>query len=99
MSVRSKVMPGLVTSVAISSVIYDIVNYLSQLSLPRGIRRLCRNLCLADKMCDETQLIRRSAAPEALEFPLEALDGPITPNELFFVRNHYETPLIRAADW
>ena len=50
-------------------------------------------------MQEKTELIRRSVAPEALEFPLHALDGPITPNELFFVRNHFETPMIEVANW
>ncbi len=50
-------------------------------------------------MTHDTELIRRSAAPEALEFPLHELDGPITPNELFFVRNHYDTPEIDASTW
>ncbi len=50
-------------------------------------------------MNDKIELIRRSVAPEALEFPLHALDGPITPNELFFVRSHYDTPMIKAASW
>ena len=34
-----------------------------------------------------------------LESRLELLDGLITPNELFFVRNHAPTPMIGAADY
>jgi DMSO/TMAO reductase YedYZ molybdopterin-dependent catalytic subunit len=30
---------------------------------------------------------------------MEALDGPVTPNELFFVRNHFDTPQIDATTW
>jgi DMSO/TMAO reductase YedYZ molybdopterin-dependent catalytic subunit len=37
--------------------------------------------------------------PEVLEFPLETLNGPITPNELFFVRNHYPAPVLDAESW
>ena len=37
--------------------------------------------------------------PTNLETRLELLDGVITPNELFFVRNHAPTPPIEAADY
>ena len=37
--------------------------------------------------------------PTNLETRLELLDGVITPNELFFVRNHAPTPLIDAAEY
>ena len=37
--------------------------------------------------------------PTNLEARLELLDGVITPNELFFVRNHAPTPRIGTADY
>jgi DMSO/TMAO reductase YedYZ molybdopterin-dependent catalytic subunit len=37
--------------------------------------------------------------PTNLETRLELLDGVITPNELFFVRNHAPTPVIDATTW
>ena len=37
--------------------------------------------------------------PTNLETRLELLDGVITPNELFFVRNHAPTPRIDASDY
>ena len=37
--------------------------------------------------------------PTNLETRLELLDGGITPNELFFVRNHAPTPRIDASDY
>ena len=48
-------------------------------------------------MSSGPELIRRSVEPEVLEFPLETLDGLVTPNELFFVRNHYPTPTVDAS--
>jgi DMSO/TMAO reductase YedYZ molybdopterin-dependent catalytic subunit len=47
----------------------------------------------------KSELIKHSESPEAFEFPLEALDGPITPNELFFIRSHFETPIINGSQW
>src|SRR5262249_15490646 len=31
--------------------------------------------------------------------PLEQLEGFITPNRLFFLRNHFATPTLSATDW
>lgn len=50
-------------------------------------------------MNPRARLIPRSSEPEVLEFPLETLDGFITPNELFFVRNHHLVPHLDAAAW
>jgi len=44
-------------------------------------------------------LIARQREPENLESPFAALDGPITPNDLFYVRTHFATPHLNAADW
>ncbi len=37
--------------------------------------------------------------PLVLETPLEAFDRFLTPNELFYVRNHFPTPTIDANTW
>jgi DMSO/TMAO reductase YedYZ molybdopterin-dependent catalytic subunit len=38
-------------------------------------------------------------APENSETPLEAVRSWVTPNRLFFVRNHFEMPATSAAAW
>jgi DMSO/TMAO reductase YedYZ molybdopterin-dependent catalytic subunit len=40
-----------------------------------------------------------TSAPENSETPLESLRGWVTPTRLFFVRNHFETPVLDAATW
>jgi DMSO/TMAO reductase YedYZ molybdopterin-dependent catalytic subunit len=44
-------------------------------------------------------LIVREKEPENLEFPFAKLDGFLTPNELFYIRNHFTKPKIEAATW
>ena len=44
-------------------------------------------------------LIARSRDPDNLEFPFNSLNSFITPNELFYVRNHFAAPEINANDW
>jgi DMSO/TMAO reductase YedYZ molybdopterin-dependent catalytic subunit len=44
-------------------------------------------------------LIVREREPENLEFPFSTLDGPITPNERFYVRSHFRRPRIDPATW
>ena len=46
-------------------------------------------------------LISRQKAPENLEVPFSALDtrSPLTPNEQFYVRTHFEAPEIEAKSW
>jgi DMSO/TMAO reductase YedYZ molybdopterin-dependent catalytic subunit len=39
-------------------------------------------------------LIIREREPENFEFPFSSLDGFITPNELFYVRNHFPVPSV-----
>ena len=41
-----------------------------------------------------SSLIMREREPENLEFPFSSLDGFITPNELFYVRNHFAIPRV-----
>jgi DMSO/TMAO reductase YedYZ molybdopterin-dependent catalytic subunit len=45
------------------------------------------------------QRIQRSATPLTLETPLAALEQPLTPNELFYVRNHFPVPALEAKTW
>ncbi len=40
-----------------------------------------------------------TASPENSETPLESIHGWVTPNKLFFVRNHFEPPAIDLASW
>jgi DMSO/TMAO reductase YedYZ molybdopterin-dependent catalytic subunit len=44
-------------------------------------------------------LIPREKDPDNLEFPFDTLDSFITPNDLFYVRNHFAAPTIREEDW
>ncbi|HEY5086962.1 MAG TPA: sulfite oxidase, partial [Gemmatimonadaceae bacterium] len=44
-------------------------------------------------------LITRESEPINLEFPFATLDAVITPDDLFYVRNHFPIPRIDAADW
>ena len=44
-------------------------------------------------------LIVREKDPENLEFPFTKLDSLLTPNNLFYVRNHFTTPKIEAMTW
>lgn len=44
-------------------------------------------------------LILRQKDPDNLELPFSALDGSITPNERFFVRNHFDVPKIDVDAW
>ncbi len=40
-----------------------------------------------------------TVSPENSETPLESIQGWVTPNRLFFVRNHFETPAVEPASW
>ena len=40
-----------------------------------------------------------TAWPENSETPLESIQGWVTPNRLFFVRNHFESPTIDLSSW
>src|SRR5579883_2226288 len=40
-----------------------------------------------------------TTSPENSETPLESIHGWVTPNSLFFVRNHFETPAIDLPSW
>jgi DMSO/TMAO reductase YedYZ molybdopterin-dependent catalytic subunit len=44
-------------------------------------------------------LILRESEPRNLESPFSSLDRFITPNEEFYVRNHFAVPKLDASDW
>ena len=44
-------------------------------------------------------LIVREREPDNLESPFAALDGPVTPNTSFYVRNHFAVPDVDAESW
>lgn len=44
-------------------------------------------------------MVIREEEPLNLECPFRTLDGPITPNNHFFVRTHFPMPVIDAMDW
>jgi DMSO/TMAO reductase YedYZ molybdopterin-dependent catalytic subunit len=48
---------------------------------------------------DDRALIVRSQRPLNLESPIEALDQPLTPNPLFFVRSHFGAPAVDLEPW
>lgn len=50
-----------------------------------------------DAQSPSNAMIMREREPENLEFPFSSLDGPITPNELFYVRSHFAVPEVDAA--
>ncbi len=45
------------------------------------------------------QRIMRNQSPLLLETPVDQLSGPITPNELHFVRQHFDIPTTDAPSW
>jgi sulfite oxidase len=54
---------------------------------------------LAQQLISKDRLIVRSGRPEDLETPVHLLDSWITPNDLFYVRSHFYTPMIDASSW
>lgn len=47
----------------------------------------------------QTGLIIRRKEPENLEFPFSTLDSRITPNERFYIRNHFSMPEVDKRAW
>lgn len=41
----------------------------------------------------------REREPENLEFPFSELDSFVTPNDRFFIRNHFNAPMINSESW
>ncbi|MGP0063647.1 MAG: sulfite oxidase, partial [Isosphaeraceae bacterium] len=48
---------------------------------------------------DDQAMIVRSQRPLNLESPIGALDHPLTPNDLFFVRSHFGAPAVDLRPW
>jgi DMSO/TMAO reductase YedYZ molybdopterin-dependent catalytic subunit len=48
---------------------------------------------------DPPGLIPRQRNPDNLEGPFTAIDGLLTPNNLFYVRNHFAAPRLDARRW
>jgi DMSO/TMAO reductase YedYZ molybdopterin-dependent catalytic subunit len=48
---------------------------------------------------DAPRLVVRSREPENLEFPFERLNSFITPNDSFYVRNHFPRPQVDVNTW
>jgi DMSO/TMAO reductase YedYZ molybdopterin-dependent catalytic subunit len=53
----------------------------------------------AANLADDRALIVRSQRPLNLESPNAALDQPLTPNALFFVRSHFGAPAVDLEPW
>jgi DMSO/TMAO reductase YedYZ molybdopterin-dependent catalytic subunit len=50
-------------------------------------------------MQEPARLIVRNREPENLEFPFTTLNSFITPNESFYVRNHFPRPRLEVRSW
>src|SRR5687767_7871246 len=48
---------------------------------------------------DPPRLIPRTEAVANLEYPIASLDRFFTPNDLFYVRNHFAAPMLQANTW
>jgi DMSO/TMAO reductase YedYZ molybdopterin-dependent catalytic subunit len=48
---------------------------------------------------DAPALIPRETDPQNLEFPFASLDSFLTPNKLFYVRNHFAAPKLDVETW
>ncbi len=44
-------------------------------------------------------LIPRQQNPDNLEFPFASLEGVLTPNDLFYIRNHFAAPRLDSMAW
>jgi DMSO/TMAO reductase YedYZ molybdopterin-dependent catalytic subunit len=44
-------------------------------------------------------MISRQKNPDNIEFPFSSLDDFLTPNERFFVRNHFKVPELKKSEW
>jgi DMSO/TMAO reductase YedYZ molybdopterin-dependent catalytic subunit len=61
-----------------------------------------RCLCAADAdagSAGPAGLIARQKNPDNLEFPFSTLDSFLTPNNLFYVRSHFDVPKLETNTW
>jgi DMSO/TMAO reductase YedYZ molybdopterin-dependent catalytic subunit len=57
------------------------------------------SMLAADAEKQPPALIHRLKDPENLEFPFSSLNSFLTPNKLFYVRNHFDAPDLDAKKW
>jgi DMSO/TMAO reductase YedYZ molybdopterin-dependent catalytic subunit len=63
-----------------------------------------RDILKVSSMCRKEGLVAEqrkivTASPENSETPLEGVRSWVTPNRLFFVRNHFKEPALDVQDW
>jgi DMSO/TMAO reductase YedYZ molybdopterin-dependent catalytic subunit len=71
----------------------------SALPLPYLSAEMRLGLALANSDSSVAGLIVRQKDPDNLEAPFAQLQSFITPNELFYVRNHFKRPDINPGTW
>src|SRR5947208_3552518 len=71
----------------------------SALQSSRWHRRLVMGTPDPPRLSSAEQRKVVTTAPENSETPLEAMRSWVTPNRLFFVRNHFPVPTIDARTW
>src|SRR5712671_7827564 len=58
-----------------------------------------KSIGIAGRQSSPAGLIIRQKQPNNLEMPFDQLDSYLTPTELFYIRSHFPTPSIDAADY
>jgi DMSO/TMAO reductase YedYZ molybdopterin-dependent catalytic subunit len=59
----------------------------------------CSLLGQAPAAPEPQELAPQNLAPQNLSFPLESIQGAITPPDLFFVRDHFSEPELSLSSW
>ena len=71
-----------------------------QLTLPRGLAPGVAQSAELASLAGKRPLIRLSHRPPNYETPISYFDGPITPNDAFFIRYHLDNiPVVDPAKW
>ena len=71
----------------------------SSLVLPFALSRFAAGTGLAGAADEKVTLLVRQKEPDNLEFPFHTLDSFLTPNDRFYVRNHFPIPQLRKENW
>src|SRR5215470_10343934 len=58
-----------------------------------------RDLVLLPGACSILKQALAASEPQNLSFPLENIQGTITPPDLFFVREHFSEPELSLSSW
>jgi DMSO/TMAO reductase YedYZ molybdopterin-dependent catalytic subunit len=58
-----------------------------------------RELLLLPSACSMLGQSLPSSEPQNLSFPLESIEGAVTPANLFFVRDHFREPELSVSSW